>query len=286
MNIQITSVHEILTRTTSGFLKTVSSHSLQPYCGCPYGKAACGVACYVQHIHQLLRGREWGSFLEVRTNAADAYRRRHARERSWARQSRGGFVIFMSSATEPFPPQEDRFGVTRSVLRAMLDQPPDGLIVQTHSHRVVNAIDLLVRLAKQCDLRVHVSIESDRDRLPGLPPPACSVERRFQAADALRRAGLRVVVTVSPLWPITDPDRFFSRIAQVADAVVLDHFIQGDGSPDGARTRATGFPQAMAAVDPESVKLSYRDRMGEVARKYLPGRVGFNVDGFAGRFLP
>ena len=53
-------------------------------------------------------------------------------------------MIFLSSATEPFPPQESRHAITRSVLTAMLDQPPDGLIVQTHSHRVVDALDVLV----------------------------------------------------------------------------------------------------------------------------------------------
>jgi hypothetical protein len=42
----------------------------------------------------------------------------------------------------------------------------------------------------------------------------------------------------------------------------------------------------MAAVHRESIELAYRDQMGAVARKYLPGRVGFNIDGFAGRFAP
>src|SRR5204863_9126946 len=112
------------------------------------------------------------------------------------------------------------------------------------------------------------------------------VSRRFEAAAALRRAGLRVVITVAPLLPIADPDTFFRRVAATADAVVLDHFIGGDGSPQGSRTLKTALPAAMAAVDPASVELGYRDRMGEVARRYLPGRVGFSIDGFAGRFGP
>jgi DNA repair photolyase len=283
MQTTTTTVQSILTRT-SGFLKTVSSHSLQPYRGCPFGKSLCGVGCYVRHSYHITRGREWGTFLEVRSDAAEAYRRAYPRERAWARRNRDGFTIFLSSATEPFPPQESRHGVTRRVLEAMLEFPPDGLIVQTHSHRVVEAADLLARLAESCHLRVHVSIETDRDGLPGLPPHASSIERRFEAASTLRRAGLRVVITVSPLLPISNPDAFFRRVADSADAVVLDHFIGGDGSPQGSRTRNTALPAAMAAVDPASVELGYRDRMGEVACKYLPGRVGFNIDGFAGRF--
>jgi DNA repair photolyase len=285
LQVTETSIRNILTRT-SGFLKTVTSHSLQPYRGCTFGRSLCGVGCYVRHNGHITRGREWGAFLEVRTNAAESYRENYEREAAWARRSRDGrFSVFCSSSTDPFVPQESRYGVTSGVLAAMCERPPDMLIVQTHTHRVLDHLQVLRELAGRCDLRVHVSIESDRDTLPGLPPPASSVERRFEACRGLRREGIFTVVTVSPLLPIEDPDLFFARIAQVADATVLDHFIQGDGSEDGGRTLRTPLPSAMAVVDPESVTLAYRDRMLEVARRYLPGRVGVNIDGFAGRYL-
>ena len=114
-------VEEILTRT-GGYLRPVATHSLQPYRGCTFGNSLCGVGCYVQHNAWVVRGRAWGSFLEVRTNAADAYRRSYAREAAWARRTQGAFAIFCSSATDPFVPQERTFGVTASVLRAMLEQ--------------------------------------------------------------------------------------------------------------------------------------------------------------------
>ncbi len=283
MKISRVSVKSVLTRS-SGYLKSVCSHSLQPYRGCPLGTTLCGVGCYVQHNIYVTQGRDWGQFLDVRLNAADAYRATFERERSWARRSCERFSIFFSSATEPFPAQERRFGVSRSILEAMLDRPPDALIVQTHSHLVTEAAELLVSLSKLCELRVHLSIETDRDRIPGLPPPASSVEARFQAAEKLKGAGLRVVITVSPLLPIADPECFFERIARCADAVVLDHFLGGDGSVGGQRTRRTPLPDAMAALEPESLTLAYRDRMGQVAERFLPGRVGYHIDGFAGRF--
>ncbi|MFO0909571.1 MAG: hypothetical protein U0794_14650 [Isosphaeraceae bacterium] len=173
------------------------------------------------------------------------------------------------------------------MLEAMTAHPPDGLIVQTHSPRVVDATDDLVTLHALTKLRVHISIETDRPGLPGLPAPASPVERRFEAAIALKRAGLRVVITVAPLLPIADPDRFFARIAEAADAVVLDHYLGGDGSPggQGSRTLRTALPGAMAAVDPTSTSLEYRDRMFEVAQRHLPGRVGVGCDGFAGRYV-
>ena len=274
----------ILTRT-SGYLADVCSHSLQPYVGCSYGRSLCGISCYVQHSIFVTRGRSWGSFVDVKRNAAALYRSQAPRERRWARGHAGAFSIFLSSATDPFLPQERRFGTTRALLAAMCDEPPDTLIIQTHSHRVLDALPELLRLRSQCELRVHLSIESDRERLPGLPPPASSVARRIEAACALRREGIRTVVTVSPLLPIEAPRAFFRTLGTCADAVVIDHFIGGDGSAEGSRTLRTPLPAAMEQTLPGSSQLAYRDEIVSVALEILPGRAGVGADGFAGRML-
>ena len=41
---------------------------------------------------------------------------------------------------------------------------------------------MLARLAGRCRLRVHLSIETDRERLPGLPPHGSPVAARMEAA--------------------------------------------------------------------------------------------------------
>ena len=286
MNCTTTSIRNVLTRTT-GYLKTVTSHSVQPYRGCSFGRSLCGVGCYVRHNFHVTKGRAWGEFLEVRENAAESYLANVRREAAWARRSVGRFGIFLSSSTEPFLPQEFRYRVTRGLLEAMLREPPDQLVLQTHSHRVADEdyLELYTELLARTELRVHLSIETDRETLPGLPPHASSVAQRFEAARRLKVAHVPVVVTVSPLLPIAKPGAFFARIAAVADAVVLDHFIGGDGSPDGRRTLRTALPSAMEAVAPETLGLDYRGRMAAVAEAFLPGRVGLSMDGFAGRWL-
>lgn len=284
MDVTLQEVGNVLTRT-SGYLRTVTSHSLQPYRGCSFGNSLCGIGCYVRHNPYVTRGRSWGSFLEVRENAAASYGRHWRRERNWARRYRERFGVFLSSSTEPFLPQESRYRVTGSVLEAMLERPPDLLVLQTHSHRVTDYADLYLELSRRCRLRIHISIETDLDAVPGLPGHASSVDRRFEAASRLRRLGLFTVITVSPLLPIRDPESFFRRIGEAADRVVIDHFVEGDGTPDGSRTRRTALPRAMIQVDKESVGLAYRDRMVRVAHDFLPGRVGVGIDGFAGRYL-
>ena len=306
LTVSEVTVRNVLTRTT-GFLATVTSHSLQPYCGCSFGNSACGVGCYVRHNGHLLKGRRWGSFLEVRTNAAESYLQNCERERRWARRQiqtrpsserkeigeeeaqstdEGRFSIFCSSSTDPFVPQESRYGITKSILTAMLDQPPDELVLQTHTHRIEDSLPLLLELNTRCRLRVHLSIETDRDPFPGLPPHASPVDRRFAACQRLREAGIRSVVTVAPLLPLADAPAFFRRIDDAADAVVVDHFIEGDGSRNGERTLRTPLAQAIESVNPDALRLEYRNEVVEIARAILPGRVGVSIDGFAGRFPP
>lgn len=284
MDVTRTEVASVLTRT-GGYLATVSSHSLQPYAGCSYGSSLCGVGCYVRHNPWILRGRKWGSFLEVRENAAEAYLAAYERERRWARRRLGEMSVFLSSSTEPFPPQEKRHRVTRRVLEAMVERPPDALILQTHSPLVADELPLLLDLKERCRLRVHVSVETDRERLPGLPRHGSPPAKRLAAARKLHSAGVETVITVSPLLPVAEPERFFAEISESAGAVVLDHFIGGDGTADGRRTRRTPLPAAMEAVEPGSASLAYRDNLAAVARRHL-AKVGVGPEGFAGRYLP
>lgn len=277
-----TEARSILTRTC-GYLKTVASHSLQPYRGCSFGHSLCGVGCYVQHNRFITGAAAWGSFVVAKTNAATLYREDNQRERNWTHAHGREFSIFMSSATDPFVPHEKVYGVSRTVLEAMLDAPPDVLILQTHTDRITDSADLIARLADRCRVRVHLSIETDQEKLRGFPAHASSVEKRIRAASALRKLGVRTVVTVAPLLPITDPEAFFQRLSEVSDAVVIDHFIGGDGSKNGSRTKRTRLPELVASIDEASLSLAYRDEIVTIARRVMPGRVGVGIDGFAGR---
>jgi len=274
----------ILTRT-SGYLKSVCSHSLNPYVGCGFGRSACGEACYVRFNQWLTRGREWGRFVDVKINSGEVYLRTVEKEKKWARKNGGCFSIFFSSSTDPWQPIERKYRLTRQLLDAMQDIPPDELILQTHSDFILDDLSRIQSLSELCDLRVHISIESDRDHLPGLPPPPCSLEDRMSALKKLADGRIQSVACLSPLYPMKEPDAFFSRLSKIGiSAVVIDHFIQGDGTPDGSRTLKTKLPEAMTEVAPESVYLSYRDAVARIAGKYLP--VGISASGFAGHYSP
>ena len=280
MEITKTYCNSILTRST-GYLKGVSSHSLNQYIGCGFGSSSCGEGCYVQFNQWINRGREWGKFVDVKVNADKVYLRTVKAEKRWAARRRIPFSIFFSSSTDPWQPIERKFRITRRVLHSMLEEAPDVLILQTHSSMIMEDLELIVALSKQCTLRVHLTIEGDQDSLPGLSPPPCSVDERIRLVKEFASRGITIVVCMSPLYPLIDPDLFFSRLAKSgASAVVIDHFIEGDGTQDGSRTRRTRLPQAIATVDEQALELSYRNKVAAIAMNYLP--VGISSSGFAG----
>ena len=280
MEITKTCCTSILTRT-SGYLREVCSHSLNPYIGCGYGNSSCGEGCYVRFNQWLLRGRKWGDFVDVKINADKVYYKTAQAERHWAARRGIPFSIFFSSSTDPWQPVERKFRVTHRILNAMLEKVPDILILQTHSSMILEDMECIVALDRLCDLRVHLSIEGDQDSLPGLPPPPCSVDQRIKLVKEFALRGIKVVVCMSPLYPLRDPDYFFSRITESgASAVVINHFIEGDGTQDGSRTKRTRLPLAIKSFDEQALELSYREKVAAIARNYLP--VGISAPGFAG----
>lgn len=282
MQINLVQSKTLLTRA-SGYLKDVCSHSLNPYRGCGYGLSSCGEACYVRFNSWLTQDREWGKFVDVKMNAGELYLGSVEREKSWAHKRSIPFTIFMSSATDPWQPAERKYRVTRAILQAMITCPPDTLILQTHSANILDDQETLLQLSKNCSLRIHITIEGDRNRLPGLPPPPCSVEKRISALEHLSGRGLKTVACLSPLYPLKDPHRFFNRLQNAgASAVIIDHFIEGDGTAEGSRTLKTRLPVAMQQIQEDSIHLPYRTQIVNIARNYLP--VGISAQGFAGHY--
>ena len=124
------------------------------------------------------------------------------------------------------------------------------------------------------------------DRVPGLPPHASPPARRLATLAAFRARGIPTQATISPLLPLADPPAFARRLDAACDRVILDHYLIGDGSPGGWRTRKTGFPERLAAAGfgewNDLAKLhEVRDLLASVlgADRVLVGCEGFNAVG-------
>lgn len=271
---------------TGGFLGQGFTHTINLYRGCALGNTLCGLYCYAQWNPYHVRGREWGRFLDVKAGAVQAYCAQYDRLKT--PDDPKPIRIFMSSVTEPYPPQERTLRRTRELLEAMVERPPDLLVIQSHTPLVVEDLSLLQQLQQECDVRIHITVETDNPSLPApFPKQAYSPHARIRALHALRAAGLDAVATVSPLLPLDDPLRFADELEGSCTRVILDHYLLGDGSKEGQRTNRTAFPRLLreAGYD-EWTTLEKFHEIVDVFRHVFGDheRVGVSREGFnAGR---
>lgn len=201
------------------------SHSLNPYTGCTYG---CSY-CYVRQMPvSLFRKEEWGTWVDVKQEAAAIFSRDLRRAKS-----KGPVTIFMSSSTDPYQPIEHKEQVTRSLLQIMVEDPPDFLFVQTRSPLVERDMDLLIRLGKK--VRVSITVETDREDIrkkftPNAPPIAA----RLKTLQLLREAGIPIQATIAPVLPSSPA--FPEILRGLVDRICVDDYFMGDGS-GGKRTQ-------------------------------------------------
>jgi len=254
----------------SGFL-TGYSHTLNPYTGCAF---AC-TYCYVREMPVAkFRGEPWGTWVDVKEQAAELLAKELRRERR-----KGPVSIFMSSATDPYQPIEYRLQLTRSLLAVMagddawlpegaMDIRPEFLLVQTRSPLVLRDIDWLQRIGSR--VRVSVTLETDLEAVrrtftPAAPP----VHARLRVLRTLAEAGLDVQAAVSPVLPSSE--RFAETLAATGiRRVVVDDYFMGDGSR-GRRSARLGLQPLYARLGCEEWydPRAYR-RVLDSLRRYFP----------------
>lgn len=276
---------------TGGYLGEGFTHTVNLYRGCALGRTLCGMYCYAQWTPFQLRGRSWGSFLDVKDGVEAAYREQYDRIKRPRSGQPKPLRLFMSSVTEPYPPQERTARRTRRLLQEMLSRPPDSLVIQSHTPLVVEDVSLLRDLHRHCRLQVNITVETDYPQLPKpFPRQAFSPRVRIEAMKALRDAGLRTVATVSPLLPLRDPCRFAQELADASDGVILDHYLLGDGSPRGYRTNQTPLPRLLNELGlGEWTTLEKFDEVVQIFQRVFgqTHRVGVSKKGFnTGDFDP
>ena len=89
----------------------------------------------------------------------------------------------MSSSTDPYIPQEKTLRLTRALLEEMTERPPDVLVIQSHHTMVERDIDLIADLSTRGEVWVSLTVETDMDRVPGLPPHASPPGRRLATLE-------------------------------------------------------------------------------------------------------
>ena len=215
---------------TSGFLYGYS-HSLNPYAGCAFGCSYCYVR---QSPIGLFRKQEWGTWVDVKQEVRELI----AKEIRNLRRKNKDITIFMSSSTDPYQPIEFKERVTRSLLEAMVETPPDFLFVQSRSPLVTRDIDLFRQFEGR--IRISVTIETDLDEVrKHFSPQAPPIQARLKALKELSESNIPTQAAVAPVLPFSR--HFPAALARVTKRVCIDDY-SGDGS-QGKRTERLGISQ-------------------------------------------
>jgi DNA repair photolyase len=275
--------------STGGFLADGYTHTINPYVGCAFAGALCGTFCYAQHNPWITKGRPWGLF-GVKENLQDPYRREYDRLKHPRTGAPRPLRILLSSSTDPYIPQEQRLERTRTLLTEMVVRPPDVLMIQTHNILVRRDFELIVTLSTLCELWVSITVETDMDPVPGFPPHASRPARRLDTLKMFRTAGVRTQAAISPLLPLAHMDEFAQRLYEACDRVIVDHYLLGDGSPNGLRTKRTDVVQRLeqAGFSQWTTLEKFwevRDFLTSVlwVDRVLVSKEGFNAVGRAGK---
>jgi DNA repair photolyase len=222
-----------------------------PYLGCSFG---C-TYCYAMFLPQNRRPKEdWGKWFVAKTNAVELAGRQAAKV--------AGQAVYMSSVTDPYLPAERSLHLTRGILEALLPHQP-RLLVQTRGPLVVRDLDLLRQFNA---VRVNMSIPTDSEEVRrAFEPKAPPLEKRWQAIEQVRTAGVPIGICVTPMLPLADPATFVDRLVEFApDVLVVQNFHDsggGFGADTGKEARRLLGDRAWSEKDYERCKERLRERM-------------------------
>jgi DNA repair photolyase len=187
-----------------------------PYLGCSFG---C-LYCYAMFLPQNRRPKEdWGKWFQAKTNAVDLAGKQARRV--------AGQAVYMSSVTDPYLPAERSLYLTRGILEALVSHQP-RLLIQTRGPLVVRDLDVLSRFNS---VRVNMSIPTDSEAVrKAFEPKAPPLERRWQAIQEVKSAGLSTGICVTPMLPLENPKAFVERLVDFGpDVLVTQDFHDSHG---------------------------------------------------------
>ncbi len=226
--------------------------AVNQYVGCAF---ACRY-CYAKFLTRWKDYGEWGSWVEVKTNAPELARKRVK-----------GSVV-MSTVSDPYQPMEVELRLTRRVLRYM--DKRNGLSILTRSPLVTRDIDIFTLFRS---IEVGLTINGFMRREKRLFEPLTPVhEARVSALEELHDAGLKTYVFVSPIIPgITDVSAIVEDTRGFADYYFFEVLNLRAAGKEFRELLRDEYPKSYAA-------LTDRGKFGEFLRGLREEIKGLRVE--------
>jgi DNA repair photolyase len=184
-----------------------SDFSINPYRGCEHN---C-IYCYAPYV--IREKRPWGTFLEVKTNAADVLSKEILKNKS------GNILI--SSVTDPYQSLEKKYKITREILQKL--NKNFFVSILTKSNLVLRDLDLFRKLNCEVGMTITTLDESvSKIFEPNSSPP----EERLDALSYIKVSGIKTYIFFGPLLPFmsdVDLEKTISRFSMAKpDKIYVD----------------------------------------------------------------
>ena len=186
-------------------------YAVNPYIGCAHACTYCYAKFMTRWYH---KGEKWGTFVDVKKNAKECLLKDVEGRR------RG--VILLSSVTDAYQPAEKKYGLTRSLLKVLVnhDFPVEIL---TKSSLVTRDLDILTRF-DEVEVGLTVTTFDERVRRT-FEPGASPIEERLDALKLFSDAGIPTYAFLGPLLPyVSEPgfEALLNRLAESVNRVLVD----------------------------------------------------------------
>ncbi len=188
---------------------------LEPYVGCLVGCRFCYAQTRLQAFRDAARlpRAAWGSWVDVRVDAADALRRD-------LNSLPAAPIKFTPVRSDPYHAVEKRYQLTRACLEVIASRPiPPRTIVLTRCTLASRDFDILAGLAT-ASFGVSIPTADDWARRH-FEPLAAATHERFELLAQAREQGIDTFAVVQPMLP-GKPERLADLLAANVDSVSLD----------------------------------------------------------------
>ncbi len=198
-------VDEVYAKTILSKSK-VFDYTINPYIGCEHG---C-TYCYARFMKRFTDHKEeWGTFVDVKVNAARLLQREIKKKRPG--------VVWISGVCDPYQPLEKEYERTKRCLEILLKHGWP-VTVQTKSPLVLRDVESLRKFDEvEVGLTITTADENIRKIFEPNSPP---VEQRIETLEKLHSAGVKTFAMIAPLLPKTEG--LATQLSGKADHVLID----------------------------------------------------------------
>ena len=187
-----------------------ADYVINPYVGCMHKCIYC-YACFMKRFTN--HNEPWGEFVDVKINAPDLIPGKTEKYKDKS--------IFMSSVTDPYMALDRKYELTRKILERLISLQPN-LGIQTKSDLITRDIDLLKQF-DNCEAGLTITTLNESLQKE-IEPLGSSPQKRIEALQELKKAGIKTYVFVGPILPyLTDWKEIILQTKDFVDFYMLEN---------------------------------------------------------------